>query len=89
MMSLGLRTEFKNLISTLADTSHNQRDIDISGVIPLPPVKNKIFLGILPGTRQNLPLGPAMLILSPTFRLSGNQFETKPPGTRFTVTSKT
>jgi hypothetical protein len=42
-----------------------------------------------PGTRQNLPLGPEISSRSPTFRLSGNQLEIRPPSTRFTVISST
>src|SRR5262245_23971071 len=75
-------------MSTFADTSQSQRLMDIIGVTPLPPATNSILGGILPGCRANLPFGPLLSILSPTFTLSGNQFETSPPGTRLTVISR-
>src|SRR5262245_55981355 len=89
MMSSGLRTELKKRMSTSADTSQSHRDMLMSGVMPLPAARKRIFFGTFPGDRWNFPLGPLISIASPTLTLSGSQFDTSPPGTRLTVTSST
>jgi len=53
------------------------------GVIPLPPANATI--GSALSRRQNTPAGAVTSTASPAARLSCSQFETSPPGTRFTV----
>ena len=67
--------------------STTQRSIDMTGVMPLPPPMNRTLReGKL--KQENLPAGPRALSTSPSLTLSHNQFDTRPPGTRLTVSSK-
>ena len=60
------------------------RAIDISGVMPLPP-ERKRYLGAGCASIVNTPSGPKALSAMPGRRLSWSQFDTRPPGWRFTV----
>ncbi len=58
--------------------------IDITGVTPLPPTKATTGRGA--GSRQKTPAGLVTSSSSPSCTWSWNQFDTRPPGTRLTVT---
>src|ERR1700751_5541710 len=88
MMSAGDLNETKNFTSTSAVVSTIQRLIDIIGVIPLPAPMNSIF-DVGQPKQLNFPAGPLMVSRSPSMTWSHSQFDTRPPGTRFTVNSRT
>ncbi len=77
--------------SRLADSTRTLRRVvasavftrDRIGVTPLPP--QKATSGAVLSRRQNTPAGSVVSIRSPGRRFSCIQFETRPPGTRFTV----
>ena len=58
--------------------------IENTGVIPLPAAKATTSPS--PRASRKTPAGGATSITSPTCSVSFIQFETMPPGTRFTVT---
>src|SRR5690606_42122295 len=87
MMSLGERALCTKTMSTLALVSKNQRVIDITGVMPTPPERNST-LSAGKSMALNSPTGPCTGNWSPSLRLSCNQLETLPPGTRLMVMEK-
>ncbi|MNY73760.1 hypothetical protein D3C86_2126280 [compost metagenome] len=87
MMSLGVRALCTKTMSTLPLVSKNQRDMDITGVMPTPPLRNST-LSVGKSMALNRPTGPCTASSSPSLRLSCNQLETLPPGTRLMVMEK-
>ncbi len=61
--------------------------IDSTGVMPLPPQKAMIGRSSS-SPRQNAPEGGDVSTRSPTDKVSLNQLDTEPPGTRLTVTAR-
>ena len=59
--------------------------IENTGVTPLPP--QNATTGPSPGRSQNTPAGGISSSSSPAATWSWSQFDTTPPGTRFTVTA--
>src|SRR5262245_3728283 len=88
MMSPGDLNETRNLTSILVVVSAIHRIIDIIGVIPLPAPMNSIF-DAGQSKQLNFPAGPLMVSRSPGMTWSHSQFDTRPPGIRFTVNSRT
>ena len=83
-MSRGARAQWTNTVSGSSARSWSARTIDISGVTPLPPDRNRR----LPHGRrsvENSPIGPVAWTMSPGFRLAWSQPDTGPPSVRFTV----
>ena len=57
---------------------------DIIGVTPLPPPNSSSGASPSPSTKR--PAGGSASIVPPSLSASWNQFEPRPPATRFTVT---
>lgn len=86
-MSSGVLALCRKITSVSEFKSCIARDMDMSGVIPLPAERNKYdrLVGRQLSKQENSPAGPNTRTWLPTFKLSCSQLETMPPGTRLTV----
>jgi hypothetical protein len=84
MMSDGVRALWTKTTSASEPRSYRLRVIDMTGVIPLPPERNRYFAD---GWRAvvKTPKGPSAEMRVPGVIVSCSQFETRPPGWRLTV----
>ena len=87
MMSTGVRAAWTKTTSASSPRSPSARLIDIRGVMPLPPERKRYFSAGW-SAQVNSPIGPMARTSMPGTRLSCSQFDTGPPGTRFTVIAK-
>ena len=85
--SCGVRPACRNTTSASPALSAISRSIDITGVIPEPPDRNRYFRAGASG-RRKVPRGPCARTEAPGVRLSCSQFDTTPPATRLTVMVK-
>lgn len=83
-MSAGVRALCTNTTSAGSARSYSVLVIDIDGVTPTPPDRNR-YLGAGCRAVLNSPSGPCARTVSPGRSRSCSQFDTSPPGMRFTV----
>ena len=84
MMSDGVRALCTNTTSASEPMSYRVRVMDMTGVIPLPPERKRYLAAGLRAI-ENTPKGPSAEMRFPGTISSCSQFDTRPPGWRFTV----